>query len=98
MHALEFKRAAVPGYDDVAYAGVRGDTVVELFAGHGYDDDDDMPFGSHPFMVRFRNTDRDVDAARTALGQAYTKLEAMGRYSMFATYDLQYRLELRLGS
>ncbi|MBE1499050.1 hypothetical protein H4696_006150 [Amycolatopsis lexingtonensis] len=48
----------VTGYDDVAYAGVRGDTVVELFAGHGYDDDDDMPFGSHPFMVRFRNGGR----------------------------------------
>jgi len=83
-----------PGYEDEAYAGVCDDIVVELFVGHGYEDDDGMPFGSHPFMLRFRSLSRDADAAQVFLKKVYADLAKTGHYSLFATYDLQYRLDL----
>jgi hypothetical protein len=84
-----------PAYEDEAYAGLCEDVMVELFVGHGYEDDDDMPLSSHPFMLRFRSLSRDAAAAQVVLRRVYAELEKAGDYSMFATYDLQYRLDLK---
>ncbi|MFD2414993.1 hypothetical protein [Amycolatopsis pigmentata] len=84
---------ANPAYEDEAYTGIRDDVEVQVFVDHGYEDDDDMPFSSHPYMLRFRTLTRDVDSARAHLERAYADLKKAGNYSMFSTYDLQYLLE-----
>lgn len=78
-----------PVHHENSYVGMREDTAVELFVDHGFDDDDDMPFSSHPYMLRFRTLTRDVEHARAYMERSYTGLKNTGNYSMFSTYDLQ---------
>lgn len=82
-------------YQDETYTGVRGDEDIEvqLFVDHGYEDDDDMPFSSHPYMLRFRTLARDVEHARAYMERSYAALKNTGNYSLFSTYDLQDLLE-----
>ncbi|GDY34094.1 hypothetical protein [Gandjariella thermophila] len=78
-----------PAHLENSYVGVRDGTSVELFVDHGYEDDDDMPFSSHPYMLRFRTLKRDVADARAYMERTYAALKNTGNYSMFSTYDLQ---------
>lgn len=82
-----------PTHQENSYVGMRDDTAVELFVDHGHEDDDDMPFSSHPYMLRFRTLTRDVERARAYMERSYAALKDSGKYSMFSTYDLQYLLE-----
>ncbi|VVJ24136.1 Uncharacterised protein [Amycolatopsis camponoti] len=81
-----------PKYQDEAYFGRREDVAVELFVNHGYEIYDDMPFATHPYMLRFRTLNRDVDNARSFMERTYGALKATGKFSIFSTYDLQYVL------
>ncbi|MFJ7210497.1 hypothetical protein [Amycolatopsis sp. NPDC098790] len=82
-----------PKYQDEAYVGRREDVAVELFVNHGYEIYDDMPFATHPYMLRFRTLDRDVEDARSSMQRTYDALKATGKFSLFSTYDLQYVID-----
>jgi hypothetical protein len=88
--SVETSLSREPGYEDEAYVGIRDNVAIELFVDHGHEDDGDMPFATHPYMLRFRTLARDVDQARELMERAYSSLKNTGNYSLFSTYDLQY--------
>ena len=71
------------------YVGVHGRTVVEMFVDHDLENDVGMPFADHPYMIRFRNLDHDSDEESRLMKEIYEKVVQTGRYSTFATRDLQ---------
>jgi hypothetical protein len=79
-------------YDGISYVGMCDGVTVELFMDHGFDDDNDMPFSGHPYMLRFRTLTMNVEEAQSCMEQSYEKLRQTGNYSMFSTYDVQHLL------
>jgi hypothetical protein len=71
------------------YVGVHSRTVIEMFVDHGLENDDYMPFADHPYMIRFCNLDHDADEEYRLMKETYEKVIHTGRYSTFATRDIQ---------
>ncbi|MBB5159518.1 hypothetical protein [Saccharopolyspora phatthalungensis] len=75
------------------YGGRAATAVVEMFVGHDFEDDDDLPFSSHQYMIQFRDFEQDLDREKQTMWDAYRSISATGRYHLFATLDLQVRAD-----
>lgn len=78
---------------EVEYGGRTENTVVELFVGHEFEDEEDLSFSTHQYFVQFRDFDRNLDREKQTMSATYRALAALEKYDIFATLDLQVRAD-----
>jgi hypothetical protein len=78
---------------EIEYGGRMDTAVVEMFVEHDFEDDEDLPFSSHQYMVQFRDFGQDLHREKQTMWRVYRSLSETGRYNLFATLDLQVRAD-----
>ncbi|WP_410585730.1 hypothetical protein [Amycolatopsis sp. lyj-108] len=82
---VRFDRTPWNGF--VAGASIDGEVAIEVDDDMRLENDGDIPFEDHPWMIVVRNFSRDHVAERQLADRIYQGLCETGRYSLFLTLD-----------
>lgn len=76
------------GGAEVAYAGKRDRTVVEIELSHDFEDDNEIPMSQYPIVVTVRDLDNNRDRQENAARAILDKLRASQKYRLLLVFDL----------